>query len=97
VPRLHVWSASWNGPATTLRLRFTGKAEVETGRGVLRAEGYQAQADFGVAPGDDVAVRLQVPYGLELLATLVELSEGGERVPLFEWATPSAPEAGPAP
>lgn len=97
VPRLHVWSASWNGPATTLRLRFTGKAEIETGRGVLRAEGYQAQADFGVAPGDDVAVRLQVPYGLELLATLVELSEGGERVPLFEWATPSAPEAGPAP
>jgi len=92
---IHTWRARWQGPPAHLRVRFNGTAEVQVGEQPARRHtGWQDVIDFDVRTGDQLRVRVEVPHGLEMLATLLEVLPTGERVPLLEWLAPSVETAG---
>jgi hypothetical protein len=100
-PMTHVWRGRWMGPATVLRLLFSGKAVVEGPNGRLADKaGYETAADFTVEPGTDLTITLTTqPPENDVMALLMEVTPAGEVVPIWERVNPNPPAdlVGPLP
>jgi hypothetical protein len=96
-PVTNTWRGRWEGPATTLRLRFSGAARVQTSTGTsISEEGFEKLVPFAVTPGTDVTVTVEdTPpadrniWWRALLAELLEVTPAGERIPLWESVRPN--------
>jgi len=88
----HIWRARWSGPAAHLRLRFTGTATVDTGRGRVGSKaGREQSIDFDVDPDSPVTVTLIMERGIS--TALLEVTPGGMRVPAFDRLVPMASDS----
>jgi hypothetical protein len=88
-PVTHVWRARWDGPDTTLGLRWNGTATVAVnGMPVVDKAGYEQGADFTAPHGAVLTVTVTADQGV--VARLVELTPAGERLPDWELLTPVA-------
>jgi hypothetical protein len=84
----HEWRGRWNGPPAMLRLRFSGRAVVETSAGnVVDGSGWTTDADFAVATGQEVRV-LVASRGDLVYALLFEVGPEGPRVPAWTRVSP---------
>jgi hypothetical protein len=89
-PAQHTWSGRWMGPASQLRLRFSGHAVVRTPDGVLaEGEGPENILDFSVDPGMDLTITLTTQPNP--LTALYLMGTGTERLPYWEWVDPLPP------
>jgi len=84
----YVWKGRWEGPDTTMRLDFTGKAVVSVDHQVaVSQEGYEQHAAFAVPHGSDVAIAVvSEPSGPH--ATLVEVLPDQFRMPSADHVLP---------
>lgn len=87
----HTWRGRWLGPATEMRLRYSGDLEIRAGaRDVVRGEGWEAESAFHIDPGAEVTIRLRPPGPALHLAVLWQVTPAGNRAPPFEWVEPLA-------
>jgi len=89
-PITHIWRGRWNGPETTLRLKWTGAAVVDTTQGrMVEQQGFERVADFGVEPESIITVSITLAPEASFLAELLELpSEDAEVVSRWERVSP---------
>jgi hypothetical protein len=106
-PTLHTWRGHWVAPAASLRLRSSGRAEVQAGS-VYLSGGQGSFVDFKATPETDIVISVTMPAATGLWAALFEVARARERVPIWESVVPagvqeavgaavvpSAPEATP--
>lgn len=84
----YVWKGHWEGPETTMRLDFTGKAAVAVDQHVAVTQaGYEQRAPFTVPHATDVTIAI-VATSSGPRATLVEVLPDGVRLPSAEHVLP---------
>lgn len=87
-PVLHTWNGRWDGPASRMRLGFSGAAEVQAGDRLVKKEGTETSMEFNVEPGADVRVTVTSSTPAPVVG-LFEITPAGDRVPLWEWVRPN--------
>ncbi len=89
----HVWRGRWTGPATTLRLKWSGAGTVYTPNGrVVQKAGFEQMAEFTVEPDWIVTVNVTLDLGWSMFTELFEVTPTGERLPPWDHISPYIPE-----
>jgi len=94
-PIIHRWQGRWLGSTQDLRLFFNGAADITTSHGVaVSKEGYETSLDFVAQPNDEIRITVVTqPPEPGVLALLTEVTQTGQRVPLWERVSPIADAA----
>ena len=87
-PVLHTWNGHWDGPASRMRLGFSGAAEVQAGDRLVKKEGTETSMEFNVEPGADVRVTVTSSTPAPVVG-FFEITPAGDRVPLWERVRPN--------
>ena len=85
----YAWRGTWRGAPRQMRLRFRGRARVETaGRLLASGAGEDQLVEFWVEPDMPLTIILSTSRE-ELWIALFEVTPAGERVPAFESVDPA--------